>query len=65
MVKLKNITIINFQSIKNVTIHFNENGAYHIKGKHNIGKSVIVKAINTLFNNASIHLFYVMNVRHL
>lgn len=53
MVKLKKLYIENFQSLKDVTIHFDENGAYHIKGKHNIGKSAIVKAINTLFNNAS------------
>lgn len=53
MVKLKRLHIKNLQSVKDCTIEFNRTGVYHLAGKHNIGKSAIVKAINALFRNVS------------
>lgn len=53
MVKLKQLEVKNFQSLKDCTIDFDESGVYHVAGKHNIGKSAVVKAINTLFQNVS------------
>ena len=50
---MKKLRIKNFLAIKDATVEFDENGVYHIKGRNNVGKSALLKAINTLFNNVS------------
>lgn len=51
--KLKKLRIKNVQSVKDVTLNFEDKGVFHLVGANNIGKSVIVKAIKALFMNVS------------
>lgn len=53
LLKLKELTIKNVQSVKKVTIQFDENGVFHLVGANNVGKSTIVKSIRALFLNIS------------
>lgn len=56
-VKLRKLRIKNFQTIEEITIVFEKSGAYHLIGDNNIGKSAILKAIATLFKNASRNIY--------
>lgn len=51
--KLKKLKIENFQSISKIEFNYEETGVFYYRGDNNIGKSSILKAINTLFFNAS------------
>lgn len=51
--KLRRLHIENFQSIKEIDFLYEERGVNYYQGDNNIGKSSIIKAINTLFFNAS------------
>lgn len=51
--KLRRLHIENFQSIKEIDFEYEERGVNYYQGDNNIGKSSIIKAINTLFFNAS------------
>lgn len=62
MVRLKKLEIENFLSIADMTIEFTEQGVFHVDGNHNIGKSNIIKAINTLFRNVN-NLKYTKYIR--
>lgn len=53
MKPLTRIEIENFQSIKDLSLDLDGNGFYWIKGKNNIGKSALIKAISFLFTNVS------------
>lgn len=53
---MKNITkyhIRNFQSIKDLEIELDGDGLYWIRGKNNIGKSNLLRAMSTVFTNVS------------
>lgn len=49
--------IENFQSIKEIEFLYENTGVYYYKGDNNIGKSSIIKAMNTLIFNASNHIY--------
>lgn len=51
--KIKNIDIKNFQSVKHISLDINERGVTRFKGPNNIGKSVILKAIKMGMQNES------------
>lgn len=51
--KLKTLRIRNLLAIKDATVEFDENGVFHIKGRNNVGKSALLKAINILWNNVN------------
>lgn len=51
--KIKSLRVINFQSIKDTTFHFDETGVFKMHGKNNIGKSAFAKTIEVLVKNAS------------
>lgn len=51
--KIKRLKIENFQSISKIEFNYDETGVFYYRGDNNIGKSSILKAINTLFFNAS------------
>lgn len=46
--RIKTVTIENFRSIKNATIHLNEITA--LVGENNAGKTAILRALNSVFN---------------
>ena len=48
---LRRLMIENFQSIKLIDIELEGNGLYWIRGKNNVGKSAIIKAMSALFTN--------------
>lgn len=51
--KIRKLHIENFQSIKDIEFNFESSGVNYYQGDNNIGKSSIIKAMNTLFFNAS------------
>lgn len=51
--KIRKLHIENFQSIKDIEFNYESSGVNYYQGDNNIGKSSIIKAINTLFFNAS------------
>lgn len=51
--KFKNIRVKNFQSLKDLSVDFNEKGIFRFTGYNNSGKSAFLKAISTLMRNAS------------
>lgn len=51
--KIKTLTIKDFQSVKNIKIEFSPSGVTRFSGPNNIGKSVILKAINAVMQNIS------------
>lgn len=52
-VKFKKLRIKNFLAYKEIEFDFEENGAYHIWGENNTGKSAMLYAIRTLIRNVS------------
>lgn len=55
--KIKQLIIEDFQSIRSLTLDFDERGVYYFRGANNVGKSSILKAINCLFFNANNQLY--------
>lgn len=53
MKKITKYHIRNFQSIKDLTIELDGDGLYWIRGKNNIGKSNLLRAMSTVFTNVS------------
>lgn len=53
MKKITKYHIRNFQSIKDLEIELDGDGLYWIRGKNNIGKSNLLRAMSTVFTNVS------------
>lgn len=53
MKKITKYSINNFQSIKALEIDIEGDGLYWIRGKNNIGKSNLLRAMSTVFTNVS------------
>lgn len=51
--QFRRIYIKNFQSIKELELELEPNRCYHLKGKNNIGKSSILKALRAIVKNIS------------
>lgn len=52
-VKFKTLRIRNFLAYKDLTLHFDKTGAYHVWGENNTGKSAFMQVISVLVNNIS------------
>lgn len=52
-VKFKKIRVRNFLAHRDTTLHLDENGAYHLWGENNAGKSALLNAIAILMRNIS------------
>lgn len=50
---LSKLVIEDFQSIRHIELEFASDGLYWIRGKNNVGKSAIIKALSALFTNVS------------
>src|SRR5690625_719867 len=51
--KIRKLTVKNFQSIKEITVTFDENGIFRFTGLNNVGKSAILKAMTIVMRNIS------------